>query len=221
MNEEIFKQELEKININVTNNQLETLELYANFLLKYNEHTNLTAIKEKDQVYLKHFYDSLTLAKSIDLNNINNMIDIGTGPGFPGMVIKIFYPHIKLTLLDSNNKKIAFLKELNDILKLDNITFINGRAEEYCTNNREVFELVTARAVSNMSVLTELCLPLTKINGYFIALKGSDENEIEEAKYAIKLLGGEIEKIDNFKLPIEESTRNIIVIKKKVKIIYY
>ena len=214
MNKDLFKQELEKLNINVTEEQLKKLDIYANFLLEYNKHTNLTAIKDIDQVYLKHFYDSLTLVKSIDLTSINNMIDIGTGPGFPGMVIKIFFPHIKMTLLDSNNKKITFLKELNNLLKLENVNITNARAEEFCVNNRESYDLVTARAVSNMTVLTELCLPLTKIGGYFIALKGSDDNEITESEYAIKELGGQIESITNFKLPIEESTRNIVKIKK-------
>ena len=130
------------------------------------------------------------------------------------MVLKILYPHLKLTLLDSNNKKIKFLQELAQKLELKGIEFYNGRAEDYVKTHRESFDIVTARAVSNLPVLSELCLPLTKVDGYFIALKGSNEEEIKESDYAIKELGGSIEQIDHFELPYEGGTRNIIKIKK-------
>lgn len=214
MNKEEFINEVNKLGINLTEDQLNKLDTYAKFLVEYNSHTNLTAITEEDQIYLKHFYDSITLVKAIDLTKINNLIDVGTGAGFPGMVIKILFPNIVVTLLDSNNKKISFLEELGNKLNLTNINYYHGRAEDFCLKNRETFDLVTARAVSNMTTLSELCLPLTKLNGYFIPLKGSNEEEINSSLNAIKKLGGNIEEIIKFSLPYEESTRNIIKIKK-------
>ena len=214
MNKEEFIKEVEKLGIKVTNEQLTKLDTYAKFLIEYNKHTNLTAITEENQIYLKHFYDSLTIVKAINLQDINNLLDVGTGAGFPGMVLKIFFPNLEVTLLDSNNKKITFLQELSKKIELTNINFYHGRVEEFCLKNRESFTLVTARAVSNMSTLVELCLPLVKLNGYFIPLKGSNEEEINNSKKAIKILGGNIEKIEKFTLPYEESIRNIIKIKK-------
>lgn len=214
MNKELFIKELEKIGFNITEEQLNSLDIYCKFLLEYNSHTNLTAIKEEDQVYLKHFYDSITFIKAIDLNNINNLIDIGTGAGFPGMVLKILFPNLEVTLLDSNNKKIKFLEELSEKLNLTKINFFHGRAEDFCIKNRESFDIVTARAVSNMTTLTELCMPLVKLNGYFIAMKGSNEDEVKESLDAIEILGGQIEENIKFNLPIEESGRQIVKIKK-------
>lgn len=214
MNKEQFIEELNKIGINPTEEQLAQLEEYANFLLDYNTKTNLTAIREKDQVYLKHFYDSLTIVKAIDLTKVTNLIDIGTGPGFPGVVVKILFPNLEITLLDSNNKKIEFLKQLVDKLKLINIHIISGRAEEFIKDNREKYDIVTSRAVSNLPVLSELCIPFVKVDGYFIAMKGQAETEINESLYAIPELGGKIEENIKFYLPIENSERNIIKIKK-------
>ena len=215
MNKEEFIKKVKDLGITLTDTQLNQLEEYCNFLLVYNEHTNLTAIKNPDQVYLKHFYDSLTFIKAIDPSKYENLLDIGTGAGFPGMVLKIVYPTLEVTLLDSNNKKINFLKELTMKLGLTKVNFFHGRAEEFCIKNRERFDLVTARAVSNMTVLTELCLPLTKVGGYFIAMKGSNIDEITEAKAAITKLGGKLENIVNFTLPTEESGRNIAKILKE------
>ena len=214
MNKEQFIQALNKIGLNLTQEQLDSLETYCSFLLEYNSHTNLTAIKEENQVYLKHFYDSLTFVKAIDLKECNNLIDIGTGAGFPGMVLKIIYPNLHVTLLDSNNKKINFLQELSNKLSLDKISFFHGRAEDFCVKNRESFDVVTARAVSNMTTLTELCMPLVKINGYFIPMKGSNEQEVTDSMDAIEILGGKIEDNIKFNLPIEESGRQNIKIKK-------
>lgn len=215
MNREQFEQELEKMGIELTGHELIMFNAYCDFLKEYNSHTNLTAITDDEGIFLKHFYDSLTLTRVINLKECTNLIDIGTGAGFPGMVLKILFPHLKLTLLDSNNKKIKFLQELAIKLELRDIEFYNGRAEDYVKNHRESFDVVTARAVSNLPVLSELCLPLTKVDGYFIALKGSNEEEIKEAEYAIKELGGTIEKIDHFELPYAGGTRNIIKIKKE------
>lgn len=214
MNKENFIIELQKLNINLTPKQISDLDYYCHFLIEYNQHTNLTAIKEENQVYLKHFYDSLTIVKGLDLSKYHNLIDIGTGAGFPGMVLKIVFPHLNITLLDSNNKKITFLQQLAEKLNLTNINFFHGRAEEFCQKNRETFEVVTARAVSNMNTLAELCLPLVKKDYYFIALKGSNKEEIIDAQNAISILGGKIEKNIEFNLPIEDSGRNIVVIKK-------
>lgn len=214
MNKNEFIKELELLGIKLSDEQLNKLEIYCEFLLEYNKHTNLTAIKEKEQVYLKHFYDSLTIVKAIDLSKYSNLLDIGTGAGFPGMVIKIVFPELEITLLDSNNKKIKFLQELSKKLNLNKINFYHGRAEEFCQKNRESFDIVTARAVSNMSTLSELCIPLVKKEGYFIALKGSNIEELKEANNGIKKLGGIVEKNVILSLPIEDSQRHIIVIKK-------
>ena len=214
MNKEEFIKEVFKLGINLTEDQLSKLDTYAKFLVEYNTHTNLTAITSEDQIYLKHFYDSITIVKALDLTKVNNLIDIGTGAGFPGMVLKIIFPNLEVTLLDSNNKKITFLQELGNKLNLTNIYYFHGRAEEYCLKHRETFDLVTARAVSNMNTLSELCLPLTKLGGYFIPLKGSNEEEITSSINAIKELGGNVEEIIKFSLPYEDSTRNIIKIKK-------
>ena len=190
MNKQEFINTVGELGINLTEEQLNQLDTYCNFLLEYNSHTNLTAIKEEEQVYLKHFYDSLTFIKALDVTKYNNLLDIGTGAGFPGMVLKIVYPELEVTLLDSNNKKINFLQELAKKLDLKKVDFYHGRAEDFCVKNRETFDIVTARAVTNMTALSELCLPLVKINGYFIALKGSNQEELEDSRNAIKILGG-------------------------------
>ena len=215
MNKQEFINKVGELGINLTEEQLNQLDIYCNFLLEYNSHTNLTAIKEEDQVYLKHFYDSLTFIKALDVTKYNNLLDIGTGAGFPGMVLKIVFPELEVTLLDSNNKKINFLQELSKKLGLQKVNFFHGRAEDFCVKNRERFDIVTARAVTNMTALSELCLPLVKINGYFIALKGSNQDELEESKNAIKILGGLIENTLNFELPYEGGERNIVRIKKE------
>jgi len=210
MNKQEFINKVSELGINLTEEQLVQLDTYCNFLLEYNSHTNLTAIKEEDQVYLKHFYDSLTFIKAIDVTKYNNLLDIGTGAGFPGMVLKIVFPNLEVTLLDSNNKKINFLQELSNKLGLTKINFYHGRAEDFCVKNRESFDIVTARAVTNMTALSELCLPLVKLNGYFIALKGSNQDELNDSKNAIKILGGLIEDTINFELPYDGGERNIV-----------
>ncbi len=215
MNKQEFINKVGEFGINLTEEQLVQLDTYCNFLLEYNSHTNLTAIKEEEQVYLKHFYDSLTFIKALDVTKYNNLLDIGTGAGFPGMVLKIVFPKLEVTLLDSNNKKINFLQELSKKLGLTKVNFYHGRAEDFCVQNRETFDIVTARAVTNMTALSELCLPLVKINGYFIALKGSNQEELDDSKNAIKILGGQIEDTINFELPYEGGERNIVRINKQ------
>lgn len=214
MNREEFIKEIANLGINLTEEQIRQFDLYCEFLLKYNLHTNLTAIKTTEEVYLKHFYDSATIAKVIDLTSIDSVLDIGTGAGFPGVVLKILYSHLNVVLLDSNNKKIKFLEELIKILNLNDITPINKRAEELNPEFRSSFDFVTARAVADLSILSELSIPLAKVGGYFLSLKGNKDEEITNATYAIELLGAQIEEICRLKLPKEESSRMIIKIKK-------
>ena len=217
MNLEIFKKELEKLNINVNNTQLKQLDDYYNLLIEWNNKINLTAITDKDQVYLKHFYDSLTITKSIDLNEIDSLCDIGTGAGFPGMVIKILFPNINVTLVDSLNKRIEFLKIVKERLKLNKLEIYHDRAEEFAHNNIEKFDVVTARAVANLSTLLEYSIPMVKINKYFIALKSNVDEEIINSKNALEKLNSKIDEKIEFLLPIENSKRTILKIKKNGK----
>lgn len=217
MNIEEFINETKKLGIDVTGEQLEKLEIYCNFLLEYNTHTNLTAIKNREEVYLKHFYDSLTLVKSIDLTSIENLLDIGTGAGFPGMVLKIFFPNLQIYLVDSNNKKTKFLNELKNKLNVDKVEVINNRIENITSRFINSIDVVTARAVTNLPVLVELALPLVKVNKYFIAMKGNAQEELENSEYAITYLGGKIEDIKEFSLPHDAGKRMLITIQKTQK----
>ena len=214
MNISEFKSEVKKLGISINDDILEKLEIYKDFLIEYNTHTNLTAIKEEKDIYLKHFYDSLTITKVIDLNKVNNLIDIGTGAGFPGMVIKIFYPNVKVTLLDSNNKKTKFLELLKDKLNLD-VEIVNDRVENYSKNNLNKFDIVTSRAVANLRVLSELCLPLVKENGYFIPLKGNIEEELNDSLDTISIMKSKIMNRVEFNLYNNNGIRNILLIKKE------
>lgn len=214
MNKEEFVKELEKIGIIPTNYQLEQLQKYYQLLIEWNEKINLTAITEEKQVYLKHFYDSLTLNKAIELDKFNTLCDIGTGAGFPGIVLKIFFPNLNITLVDSLQKRVIFLQEVIKELKLNNIIVLHARAEEFAKDNREKYEIVTARAVANLSTLSEYCIPLVKKDFYFVPMKADISQEIKEAENAIKKLGGKLEETYEFFLPIEESKRTILKIKK-------
>ncbi|HIU11828.1 MAG TPA: 16S rRNA (guanine(527)-N(7))-methyltransferase RsmG [Candidatus Onthocola stercorigallinarum] len=214
MNKNEFIEELKKLNIKVTDEMLEKLDIYCNFLLEYNKHTNLTSIKEENDIYLKHFYDSLTLAKAIDLNKENTLLDIGSGAGFPGMVLKIFFPHLKVYLVDSNNKKCKFLLELKEKLNVDNLEVYNNRIENLYSEFLNSIDIVTARAVTNLPVLTELAIPLVKANKYFIAMKGNAEEELENSMYAIKQLNCSIDNVITFDLYNNSGVRTLISIKK-------
>ena len=206
MNQNKFIEELKKINISIKELQLKQLERYYELLVEYNKFMNLTGITIKEEVYLKHFYDSLTIAKVIDLNQYDTLCDVGTGAGFPGLVIKIIYPNLKVTLLDSLNKRLNFLNIVIKELNLKDIETIHIRAEEY----KKQFDIVVARAVAPLNILLEYCIPITKVNGYFIAMKGKNE----EANNALKELNSEIIETNSFLLPIEQSNRTIIKIKK-------
>lgn len=210
MNIETFIEETKKLGINLTDKQLSQLEKYYNLLIEWNNKINLTRIIEKEDVYLKHFYDSLTISKIINLNNSGSLCDIGTGAGFPGVVLKIVYPNLKVTLVDSLNKRIVFLNEVIKELELTDIEAIHSRAEDI----KDKYDIVTSRAVANLKKLSEYCLPLVKENGYFIPMKANVEEELIEAKDTIKKLNGTLEKQETFYLPIEESIRNILLIKK-------
>lgn len=209
-----FIEELKKLNIEPTQKQLEQLNRYYELIVEYNKVMNLTGITEKEQVYLKHFYDSLTIAKVIDLNKEESLCDIGTGAGFPGIVLKILFPNLKITLIDSLNKRIEFLKIVIKELNLNNIEAIHTRAEEYAIKNKEKFDVVTSRAVAPLNILLELSIPLLKINKYFISYKGNISREIIESENALKQLDSKVDKIEEFELPKENSNRTIIKIKK-------
>ena len=210
-----FKQKLNEFDIKINDEQIKSFEKYMNLLLEWNEKINLTAITQPEEVKLKHFVDSLTVLKYI--NDDDKVIDIGTGAGFPGIPLKIMNKNTKITLLDSLNKRINFLNIVIEKLDLSNIQAIHGRAEEIARNKlyREKYDVAVSRAVANLSTLTEYMLPFVKVGGKCICMKGANVNEeLERAQNAIKELGGEIERVDNFYLSDNDNERNIIVIKK-------
>ncbi len=215
MSEQDFIFELSKIGVEVSEEQLVKFSEYANFLLEYNQHTNLTAIRTLEEVYLKHFYDSLLGAKYFDFEG-KSLLDIGSGAGFPGVPLKICFPSLELTVLDSNGKKTKFLEDLKNVLDLD-FTVINDRAEKYILTKRESFDVVTSRAVTAMPVLSELSIPFVKVGGYFLPYKGKLSDDLEQGEYAIKILGGTLERVEECTLPYEGSTRTFVFVNKKCK----
>jgi len=217
MTVEMFIEELKKQNIDLNQRQIEQFSIYYNELIEWNKRINLTSITDQKEVYLKHFYDSLTLAFDYQLNN-QSICDIGAGAGFPSIPLKIVYPSLKITIVDSLHKRITFLQHLSNVLDLTNVEAIASRAEEYGRVHREKFDIVSARAVARLHILDELCLPLVKLNGVFIALKGSKgKEEVEEASNGIQQLGGKIEKVVDFNLPISHDERINIYIRKVKK----
>ena len=214
MNLNKFIEEVNKLNIHLSENQLNQLEEYYNLLIDYNEKVNLTRITEKEDVYLKHFYDSLTLIKAIDLTKGLTMCDVGTGAGFPGIVLKICFPNLKVTLVETLQKRVKFLYLVKEKLNLKDLFICKERAEIFAINNRNKYDLVTSRAMARLNILNEMCIPLLKVNGYFIPMKGSIEGELEEASNSIKELNAKLENVVSFTLPVEESIRNLVVIKK-------
>lgn len=213
MSKEEFIIELAKNNIILTEEQKNQLDIYKDFLQEYNKHTNLTRIINDEEIYLKHFFDSLTIAKYVEINKYESLLDIGTGAGFPGMVLKIVFPHLNVTLLDSNNKKAQFLKELSDKLNI-NVRVINQRAEEYILNQRESFDLVVSRAVAQLNILLELTIPFVKVGGLFIAMKSNVDEELEHSKNTPLVLGAKLESINKFNLVKEDSLRTILIYNK-------
>ena len=214
MNQSKFIEEVEKLNIDITDVKLQQLEKYYELLIEYNKVMNLTGITEKKEVYLKHFYDSLTISKIIDLNKEKNLCDLGSGAGFPGIVLKIFYPNLKIVLIDSLNKRINFLNKVIESLELKNIEAIHTRIEEYSKKNTEKFDVVTARAVAPLNILLELGISSVKVGKYFIAMKGNIKNEPSYSSSLIKLNCVQ-DNIIEFELPVENSKRSLIKIVKQ------
>lgn len=217
MNKEEFISEVEKLSINVTEDKLNKLNRYYELLVEWNEKINLTAITEESEVYLKHFYDSLTLIKAYDLNKNIKVLDVGTGAGLPGIVLKIFFDNIDITLVDALNKRINFINIVIKELELKNINAIHARAEDFAKKHLEEFDLVTSRAVARLNILNELCIPTLKVGGYFIPMKANIDEELKESKKSIDVLNSKLENIISFNLPIENSIRNLVIIKKMDK----
>lgn len=215
---QFIKENIEKMNIEISEKQCNQFLKYYEMLVETNKVMNLTGITDFKEVVTKHFVDSISLVKSINVNNYENMIDVGTGAGFPGIPIKIMFPKLKIILIDSLNKRINFLNEVISDIQLNEIELIHGRAEDIAKNckYREKFDLCVSRAVANISTLSEYCLPFLKINGMFVCYKtGNSIEEINVGKKAIKIFGGEIEKIIDFDLPDTDISRKIINIRKK------
>lgn len=207
-----LKNELLNLNLNISDDVVDKFDLYYKFLVEYNENVNLTAITEHDEVMIKHFYDSLILSKSLPEGKIK-LLDVGAGAGFPSVPNAIVNNDLDVTIIDSLNKRIVFLNELCDRLKLTNVKAIHGRAEEF--KELESFDVVTARAVARLNILMELCMPFVRVGGLFIAMKSKNGNEeLDEAKNGIKILGGEIVRVLDFTLPYDMGERELIIIKK-------
>ena len=217
MNKDAFTLELNKINIQITEEEQKKFTIYKDLLKEYNEKFNLTSIIDDDKIYLKHFYDSLYLLTFKEIKAANSILDIGTGAGFPGMALAIMLPNTQITLVEANAKKCAFLKTVSETLDLKNVLVKNERAEEFSKKNREKFDIVTSRAVANLLVLSELEIPALKINGYFLPLKSHFEEELSISKEKIKNMGCILEDTINYYLPIENSQRTILKIKKRQK----
>lgn len=220
MEKKIFNKKMEElakeINIEFSVEQLKKFHRYKELLLEWNEKMNLTAITDPEEIILKHFIDSLTILKEIKDNE--KVVDVGTGAGFPGIPLSIMNETIKITLVDSLNKRLIFLQNVIDELKLENVKIVHSRAEDFGKNKnyRETFDIAVSRAVANLSTLSEYLIPLIKINAKCICMKASEaEEEIENAKKAIKVLGGAINRIDKFNLPKSDIGRTIIIISKE------
>lgn len=212
-----FTKQLEKLNIELNEKQREQFHRYYELLVEWNKVMNLTGITEYDEVNEKHFVDSLAVAKVIDLKKIDTVLDIGTGAGFPGLPLKIAYPHLNVVLMDSLQKRINFLNTVVDELGLKNVENLHGRAEDYAkkVEYREQFDLCVSRAVANLSTLSEYCIPFTKVGGVFVSYKsGEIDQEVKDSGNAIKLLGGELEEIVKFQLPDTDINRSFVKIKK-------
>ena len=211
MTKKEFIEELAKLGIVLTEDQKQKLEHFYNLLLEWNQKINLTRIIEKEDVYLKHFYDSLTIVKVIDLNKVETLCDVGSGAGFPGVVLKIVYPNLKVTLVDSLQKRVNYLNTIIKELNLTEIKAIHTRSEDL----KEKYDVVTARAVANISKLTSYTMHLLKKDGQLIAMKGDIEKELTEEVYKELNSKYKIVKIEEFTLPKENSKRSIIIITNK------
>ena len=213
----ILEEGCKELGITLDENQKKKFTDFYEYLVEKNKVMNLTGITEFQEVLIKHFLDSLACVKAVDMSRIKRIMDIGTGAGFPGVPLKIAFPHLEACLLDSLKKRVNFLEETFQMLKLENITAIHGRAEEYAKNKqyRETYDLCVSRAVSNLATLSEYCLPYVKTGGYFISYKsGTVQEEVEQAQKAVKILGGKIQDVVYFQLPDSEIQRSLVVIEK-------
>ncbi len=217
MDDRRFDQKLETLGIQLTDVQKKQFDRYFELLIEWNRVMNLTGITEYDEVNLKHFTDSLTIVRIKEMKNVSTLIDVGTGAGFPGIPIKIAFPNIKVTLLDSLNKRIKFLNQVVEELDLKDVVTLHGRAEDYAKKHeyREQFDLCVSRAVANLSTLSEYCLPFVKKEGCFISYKSADsDEEIQQSQNALDILGGKIEKVDKFMLPGSDMGRALVMVEK-------
>lgn len=214
--EELLAESCKKINIELTEKQIKQFIDYKDMLLEWNEKFNLTAITDEREIILKHFVDCLAISAGAELAG-KKIIDVGTGAGFPGVPVKIAFPDTQMTLLDSLNKRITFLEELKNKLGLENVTCIHSRAEDGGADKtlREGFDLCISRAVANLAVLSEYCLPFVKVGGCFISMKGPDvKDELNESEKAIKVLGGEVKEVKLINIPETDINHSLIIIKK-------
>ena len=214
---QIFEEKLSQIGITLSDKQKEQFDKFYELLVEWNKVMNLTGITEYEEVNEKHFVDSLSIVKAIDMNQVHSLVDIGTGAGFPGIPLKIAFPHIKVVLLDSLNKRINFLNTVIKELGLENIETIHGRAEDFAKQPeyREQFDLCVSRAVANLATLSEYCIPYVKKDGMFVPYKsGEIDEEVEQSKKAIHVLGGKLDKIIKFQLPGTEIGRSFVKINK-------
>ena len=213
----VLEQGSQQIGISLNEEQKKQFIAFYEYLVEKNKVMNLTGITEFQEVLVKHFLDSLACVKAVDMNEVKTVMDIGTGAGFPGVPLKIAFPHLEACLLDSLKKRVNFLEETFELLKLENITAIHGRAEEFAKNKayREKYDLCVSRAVSNLATLSEYCLPNVKVGGKFISYKsGTVKEEVEQAEKAVSILGGKIQDVVYFNLPDSEIQRSLVVIKK-------